>query len=251
MRVTAGTFLLLILLLSGGLSQAADRFDWTTPRGAKIAVDVYNYGADSVLVLAPGQGCSPRLDLYDAIGEEAKRKGFTLVRLYWAYCVADPANGAPSEDLKFEKEDLLTALKNTQDLFHYQESNTFIGGKSLGTWVSFEVFKDRPLLRGLVLLTPVCTDSSDEKNVRNAFSENYLGLEKETRPVLLVQGNADPLCQNTHFQEFVQDKPGNFVPLVVRGGHGLGIANSDGTFDATVTAKNLDVISHWIFTWLP
>lgn len=82
-----------VLILCGVFSlrtYASDvQVDLTTPRGSLIKLDIYNPGLQSVLLLGPGQGCGPRLDTYDAIAAEAKGKGFTVVRLYWAYCVAD------------------------------------------------------------------------------------------------------------------------------------------------------------------
>jgi len=225
--------------------------DLKTPRGNLIKLDIYNPGLQSVLLLGPGQGCSPRLDMYNAIASEAKTNGFTVVRLYWGYCISDPQNGNPSDDLSSEKEDFLTALGYIRDNLKFIDTNIFVGGKSLGTFVSFEIFTSQKSLQALVMLTPVCTDSTtNTQSHKNVFSENYPNLGSESRPVLLAQGNADPLCDVIHFQDFLKDKGNNFIPLVVKGNHGFGIQNPDGQLNAELGAKNLKSISKWIFTWL-
>jgi len=205
----------------------------------------------SVLLLGPGQGCNPRLDMYNAIANEAKDKDFTVVRLYWAYCIIDSQKGNPSDDLSKEKEDFVTALSYVRNELKFTDSNIFIGGKSLGTYVSFAIFESQKSLQGLLMLTPVCTDAeTDHKNPKNIFAESYPGLESETRNVLLAQGNADQICNTHHFQDYLNNKGTNFIPLVVRGDHSFGIQNPDGQYNLELKDKNLRAISKWIFTWL-
>lgn len=222
-----------------------------TPRGSLIKIDIYNPGQKSVLVMGQGQGCGPRFELYDPIGAEAGLNGFTVVRLYWAYCVADPQNGNPADDLSTEKEDFLTALNYVRNNLGYGDSKIFIGGKSLGTLVSSEIFLSQKSLQGLVMLTPICTDAqTDPNNHKNIFAESYPGLNSENRVVLIAQGNVDPICETQHFQEYLREQGNKFVPLVVKGDHGFGIKKSDGQYNTELVDKNLQVISKWIFSWL-
>ncbi len=250
MKNLINTFASIALLASLSAGAADQQVDLNTPRGSLIKLDIYNPGLPSALLMGPGQGCSPRLDMYGALAAEAKEKGVTLVRLYWAYCVADPQNGNPSDDLSTEKEDFSTALGYVKNELGLSDANIFIGGKSLGTFVSHEIFQAQKSLPGLVMLTPVCTDSADPNNHKNMFADYYPGLAAETRSVLLVQGNADPLCDTNHFQEYLKGKGNNFISLVTKGDHGLGIKNSDGQYNAELGAKNLQAISKWIFSWL-
>lgn len=243
-------FFALTFCFTSALMAAEKTVDLTTSRGSRIQLDIYNLGMKKALVMAPGQGCNPRLDMYEAIGKQAKNHGYTLVRLYWAYCVADPQNGQPSDDLSAEKEDFMTTLKYARENLKFLESQLFVGGKSLGSIVASDVFQNEKSLQGLVLLTPVCTDRSDAKNPKSAFKENYPSLSEESRPVLMAQGNEDLLCETQHFQDFFKGKGLNFIPLVVRGNHSLGVTNAKGEFDAEAGAKNLAVVSNWIFTWL-
>jgi|GEM_PF-5968218 len=229
-------------------SQAGQSVDLTTPRGAAIKLEVYNPGESRALLLGPGQGCNARLDLYESLAREAKAAGTTLVRIYWAYCVASP-NGSASDDLSLEKEDFQTALGYVEGVLGFSADKISIGGKSLGSFVSSDIFQLRKDLPSLVLLTPVCTDSSVNPR-RNVFAENYPYLTEETRPVLLAQGNADPLCDTSHFQEFFLNKANNFSPAVFAGDHGLGIKNADGTYNADLGARNMTALGKWLFTWL-
>lgn len=227
--------------LTASAAPAEKTFELTTPRGSIVKVDVYHPGESKVLLLAQGQGCSPRLDLYDAIAEQAH--GFTVARLYWSYCVSGV--GGASDDLSAEREDFLTVLSDLRR--SYADDQILIGGKSLGSFVSQDVFRDNSKLLALVLLTPVCTNNQSKAN---EFEANYPGLSTETRPVLLAQGNRDPLCDSAHFQEFTQALPKNFIPAVFMGDHGLGVKNADGTYDAPMGLRNLEALAKWMFTWL-
>jgi predicted alpha/beta-hydrolase family hydrolase len=236
-------------IVSISASASDQQIDIKTPRGSLIKLDIYNPGSPKVLLLAPGQGCSARLEMYDAIAAEAKLRGFTVVRTYWAYCLTTPTGGA-SQDLSLEREDFVAALDYVRGELKFNSSQVFIGGKSLGSLISFDLFNQDQALQGLVLLTPVCTDSTTTPGLSiNSFANNYQGLDSETRPVLIAQGNADPLCEANHFQEYLKGKSPNFAPLSVAGDHGFGSKKSNGTYDTALAAKNIEVVSKWIFTW--
>lgn len=235
-----------VFLLVGARSWAADlEIELKTPRNTTIKLDVYNPGFSSAVLLGPGQGCNPRTDLYEALAREAGSAGYTLVRVYWAYCLTKPQGNA-SKNLLAEVEDFQTALGYMINDLRVQVPNIVVGGKSLGSFVSSEVFRHEPGFSGLILLTPVCTSSSG----KNIFAQNYPSLSSETRTVLLVQGNTDDICSVHHFQEYLKDKPTNFISLVTNGDHGLSIENSSGELDSALRAKNLRAVARWIFSWI-
>lgn len=250
MKTLVHSIAILVLCACAFNATAADKtVELTTPRASLIKLDIYNPGSPAVLLLAPGSSCSPRLDMYDALALEAKTQPMTLVRVYWAYCLTKPT-GTASDDLATEKEDFLTALDYVKNELGYPEAKIFVGGKSLGTFVSFEVFQAQSALAGLLMLTPVCTDAADPKDHKNIFAENYPNLLSETRSVLLVQGNVDPLCDTNHLQDSLRGVPNNFVSMVTKGDHGLGIKNPDGQYNADLSALNLKAIARWVFAWL-
>jgi len=238
----------LIALLIALPAFAADQsVDLTTPRGEIAKLDIYNPGAAKALVLAPGQGCSARLDMYDAIGEEARKAGFTLVRLYWAYCVKDSVNGKPSDDLANEVEDYQTALEYARTQWRLSNHKIHLGGKSLGSLVSHIEFKSDNRYPSIALLTPVCRDVQGQPDPWKVY---YPLLDQETRTVLMAQGNQDEICENRRFQDFISARPTNFVPLVVRGNHGFGVTDKNGALVPDLSLKNVQTIAKWIFTWL-
>lgn len=234
--------LLLFLALS---AQAADQnISLTTARGAQIQLDIYNAGQPSVLVLAPGSGCGPRLDMYDRLGGAAAQNGFTLVRLYWAYCLTTPP-GKASEQGDPEREDFATALNYVRSVLGYADGQISIGGKSLGTGYSYETFAKEIALHALVLLTPVCSEEG-----KSIWEENYPGLGAERRPVFMAKGVADPLCSNEHYEEFFSARGMNFQYTLLDGDHGFGVKNPDGTYDPVQGGIILDALSAWLFSHL-
>ncbi|MGZ3692644.1 MAG: alpha/beta family hydrolase [Bdellovibrionota bacterium] len=244
--------LLLIAIFTFSLSSAwaADRqVTLRTSDGRQVFLDIYNPGGRSALLLAPGAGCGPRLDMYDMLAAAAQAKGYTLVRLYWAYCVASP-QGKPSDDLGLEREDFLTALRFVKSGLGYSDAQIVVGGKSQGTYVSQRIFAEEKQISALLLLTPLCTDDEiDPKNPKNVFGEEYPSLGGETRPVLLAQGDVDPLCYRVHFEEYLAGKPANFSSAKVKGDHGFGLKNPDGSYNAELGLANIRQLAALVGAW--
>jgi predicted alpha/beta-hydrolase family hydrolase len=241
---------IIFLCLFPAFAFAADKqVELQTSHGA-VLLDIYNPGLASVLLLAPGAGCGPRLDMYDPIAATARSKGFTLVRLYWAYCVAKP-QGKPTEDLSKEKEDFGAAFHYVRSDLNYPLAKIVIGGKSQGTFVSQEMFQAEKQLPALLILTPVCTDDeTDPKNPKNVMQEAYPALESEIRIVLMAQGDQDPLCHRMHFEEFLAGKGANFSAARLQGDHGFGIKNPDGSYNAELGRENIKALAAQIGAWL-
>lgn len=213
-----------------------------TPRGSKIHLDFYNFGTvDQVLLVAPGGACDPRLDLYDEMGRASKSKQTLVVRMHWSYCVADPEKGRPSETLQDEDEDLRTALSFLIKWLNLDEKDIVLGGKSLGSIVGQRVFQKNQNLKGFLLMTPICT-----RNGKNVFADYYIGLDQETRPVAVIKGDADPLCDTLHWIEYLADRAPNFKSTLVQGDHGFRLFDSEGKLDEELTRQNIAMVSDWI-----
>jgi predicted alpha/beta-hydrolase family hydrolase len=250
MKITSLILSIAMTLVGAAASAISQQVDLTTPRGSLIKLDIYNPGLSKLLLLAPGSGCGKQLSLYNTLATQANEHGFTVVRLYWAYCIQDSENGRPTEISQLS-EDFLTALDYSRNVLKFSDDKIFAGGKSLGSVVSYDVFHSMPSLQGLVLLTPLCTDRKDPNNRSNRFHKSYKGLESESRLVLLIQGNNDDYCDTKHFQEYLAGKPSNFIPLVTKGDHSFAIQNPDGSENDDLTKKNKKSIAAWIFSWLP
>lgn len=238
-----------IFLILVGLPVFAESVNIHTPRGVEIRLDIYAKGHARALLLAPGQGCNPRLDLYETLADEAGRQGVTLIRMYWAYCLTTP-NGEASADLALETEDFKAAIDYVSKSLGYSRESISLGGKSLGSLVSWPIFRDDSRFASLVLLTPVCTNTEISPST-NVFSDQYPKLSEEKRRVLLAQGNADPICETAHFQQFITATGINFTPLVIRGDHRFNIVSADGSVDQVASQKNLQALAQWLFIWLP
>ena len=237
------TLFLGLILLFATQAQAADYTTVIqTPRGTTIKLDFYNFGTvKHVLFIAPEQGCAPRLDLYDEVARASKPKNVMLVRLHWAYCVTAPELGEPSDGLVEEEEDVRTALSFLVQWLNITEKDIVLGGKSLGTVLALRVFKGRPDLKGLLLMTPVCTGHG-----RNMFDIYYPDLKSIRRPVALIKGDADLSCRTEHWNEYLSERGQNFSSKLVKGDHNYFVYGADGKVDAEQTRRNLETIGEWL-----
>lgn len=244
--------ILVSTLAAPTVAAASDRqVSVTSALGDVINLDIYNEGGASALLLGPGRNCSPRLDIYDAIALEAKKMNVTVIRLYWSYCVADPVAGAPKSE-EAVKTDFDAALAYVRNDLGFQDADISIGGKSMGSLVAHAAFLSAPKIPRLVLLTPVCSvpvlDATGAVvGTENKFDEYYLGLKGETRPVLMVQGNLDPLCDNKVFTDYAAVHGASVKALTVDGNHGFGSYLPDGTMDMKKIEQSLLTLSAWIF----
>ncbi len=154
---------------------------WQAPKSASAPV----------IVVAPGQSCNARRPLFEALAQAAHHQGVGLLRLEWSYCSLAKDMRKPSPELTSEKADVETALNWLQQTG--AKNPILLAGKSLGSVVSYGVFQSHPELKGLALLTPVCSYNEDEKGQllnppKNMQAQHYPGLAKMQRPLLVSLG---------------------------------------------------------------
>ncbi len=199
-------------------------FSLTTPRGATVSVladwpdaERFGPGPYPTLVLASGAGYHQRMPLQEAIAESLSAAGIGVLRFDWAYF---SAKGQPSADLGPEREDLQTVLAHARGLKHVDAERLAVGGKSLGSLVAWQVFREDPALQSAVMLTPLCTRQVDGV-VQAVTAERYPKAEApDLRPVLWLLGDRDPSCVPAVLHEFLQTRPQDRV-RVLDGDHGL------------------------------
>lgn len=228
-----------------------------TPRGGELELKLQmppgqNY---PILILAPGQSCNSRRPFFEAMAQAAREAKVGLVRLEWSYCVTNSANPQPSDDLSAESADLRAVLDYVRKLPGVKPSQLLIGGKSLGSLVSWKVFKTEPALKAAALLTPVCSYDQDEQGKplatrQKLTGENYPELAKEARPLLFLFGNQDSLCYPPILYESLAQTKGNATVEVFGGGHSLNLLKPDHTEDAEATASNLKTAAQALFNWI-
>lgn len=194
-------------------------------------------GPHAVLVLAPGQGYHARLPLMERLSKDLVARGVAVVRFNWAYFVKDPKAGKPADNLSSEVEDMQSVLAATRKLARIDAKRISVGGKSLGSLVGWRVFRDDVSLRAGALLTPVCTDYMAEGK-RDATLENYQNLSANTRPLLLVSGDEDPLCPNRFLYAASATIAAGARVVVPGGDHSF--ATKNGTDPKLESDANLD-----------
>lgn len=167
-----------------------------TPRGSALEMIVElptGSGPFPALVLAPGQGYHARLPLLERTSKELTARGIAVIRFNWAYFVKDGNKGKPTDDLTAEIEDMKAVVTETKRMPRVDPSRIAVGGKSLGSLVTWRVFRDDASLRSATLLTPVCVDMNADTG-RDGTLANHPEIAANTRPLLLLAGDTDAIC---------------------------------------------------------
>jgi uncharacterized protein len=204
-------------------STLAQATQLVTPRGARIEVlaefPAGATGPVATVVLAPGSSYPMRQPLMAATARELLARGIAVWRFDWAYTTRQPA-GRPSPDLADEREDMRTVVDKARQDARVASDSLFVAGKSLGSGIAWQVLRADAALRGAVLLTPVCSERKGE-TVAAIGEENYPGLRQERRPLLLVAGDQDPVCEPATLYRFAATAGGPTRVAVIGGNHGF------------------------------
>ncbi|MEE9163082.1 MAG: alpha/beta family hydrolase, partial [Candidatus Neomarinimicrobiota bacterium] len=159
----------------------------------------------------PGSAYPKEGPLIVALAHHAREIGWAALRFDWRYTTA---GGGPSGNRRREVEELEAVLAYARALPRLSGRPLVVAGKSLGAAVAWRVFRARPEVAAVVLLTPVFRDAgSGEKS--------YPGLAGERRPVHLLAGNRDPLNALPVMHDYLRSGGENVVATVVDGDHGL------------------------------
>lgn len=252
--------LLILNLFFSVYALAATELTLKTPRGTEIPVIVHStvYAqARAVLVVGPGQSCNFRNEIFETLGSEGEKAGVAVIRFEWSYCSGDrQVDRGPSEDYAKEIEDMQTVLTFAQGYTFGDYQRLILAGKSLGSVVAYKLFTMDTSLKALLLLTPVCSYTTDAND--NPLPDpiplgeiNYPNLKNETRPIMMALGNRDPYCLTPLLYDFLKDtKIGRVSTVVGVGDHGLRSFNQDQELDKLQTSANINAIFPPIFNWI-
>ncbi|MBC7539978.1 MAG: hypothetical protein H7281_14240 [Bacteriovorax sp.] len=248
---------LVTLLFS--LSVNAETANWNyvrTPRGSDLEIKITrSFKADAPLIIvAPGQSCNSKGLLFETIEQDAIKREINIVRFEWSYCSPSSTNRNPSDDLSSEVNDMDFAINYSKELLQKTNRDLFVLGKSLGSMITYLVFKNHPDLKSVTLLTPVCSYATDEQgkplpSPKEATNENYPDLLLETRPILMISGNSDPLCDHTILKSFKEKSQDNLDVIYTKGDHGYRVFNSDGSVNQNESQDNLVNVSSDMLNW--
>lgn len=195
----------------------------TTPRGENLQIiSHYPQGKEPfpTLILAPGAGYHMQLPLMEEIDRLLVSRGIAVIRFNWAYFQSTTRKATPSPDLHLELEDFLAVLNHTKQDIRSNKHALFIGGKSLGTGVAWKLFQHQPDLKALILLTPVCSKTINGKAESEA-EQNYPRIHTETRPILFISGDQDPVCESHVLLQFMVHQKIKFNVSIIGGDHGF------------------------------
>jgi len=194
-----------------------------TSRGAPIEVlaEFPPGGAVPVatVVLAPGANYAMRQPLMEATARELLARGIAVWRFDWAYTTRQPP-GRPSDRLADEVQDMRAVVDKARHDRRAPAGRLFVAGKSLGSGVAWQLMASDPALAGAVLLTPVCSEKRGD-TVSSVADVNYPGIRDESRPLLFVAGDRDPLCEPAVLYRFAATAGGPARVAVLGGNHGL------------------------------
>jgi predicted alpha/beta-hydrolase family hydrolase len=231
----------------------ADTLIATNAKGMKLDVIAdfpAGKGPFPGLVIASGQGYHMALPALEQTARQLVVSGVAVYRFNWAYFTKVP-KGESSEDLSAEVDDMQAVIALARKEPRVDKSKLSVGGKSLGSLVAWRVLaKDKSLLSGL-LLTPVCSQVDEtSKKVAGEGEENYPGLLSEKRPLALILGNQDPICNTSVLYAFIAKASGPVNVNVVGGNHSFGNNSLKGSAAVEAKARNVNAVAQLAVNFL-
>ncbi|MEZ5490282.1 MAG: alpha/beta family hydrolase [Gammaproteobacteria bacterium] len=210
-----------ILLLLAGTS-SGESLTLTTPRGAKIDVIAQlpeGTGPFTTVVLAPGQGYHMQLPALEKTAQRLLAAGFAVFRFNWAYYTSTP-QGNLSNEFVLEIEDMNAVVALAKSDTRVDSERIWAAGKSLGSSVAWHVLKGDSSLKGGALLTPVCSQAESGNQEPTPIHDYYYpSIDEETRPLVFVVGDSDPLCSPSILYRLISELTGPSRLAVVGGDH--------------------------------
>ena len=198
-------------------------------------------GRAPALVIAPGQGYDRNAPVMRGLAEAAHAAGFVTLRFDWGFYSAGKT--APADrGLSMELAELRAAVAFLRQHARVDAARIYVAGKSLGSVVAHRVFVDDAHIKGAVFLTPIVRQRGDGER-------NYPRLAAQTRPWLVVLGEADPLCPLPNLYDWLATA-GSAAPVLVFGGdHQLDVVPADSA-DQTPNQRNVAQAIEATVLWL-
>lgn len=200
-----------------------------------------------VLIIAPGGGYHMQLPLIKQLAEAGAAENLAVVRFDWPY----HTNGArPSDDLSAEEDALALVLAQVLEDPAIDPSRVYLAGKSIGSRVAYRLFQRSPNLAALLLLTPVCTGQGQADKPVAVAADWYPDLKAESRPVLFISGQSDPLCSQPMLAQHTATAGDNITVVSVPGDHGFNLGDFRDPAFAEPNQANLTSIIGKALGWL-
>lgn len=200
---------ILLLLLSLAPLVAIPEYNLDLPKGIERE-------SLPCLIIAPGNGYHKDLPIITDLAAQITNAGYACLRFNWT------PREKGLEDSLYNK----IRQENVQQMIDFAMKNSrinpaaiFLAGKSLGSIFAYRAAQKNPEIKGIVLLTPIFPD--------DAYTDMlYPGLDKESRPILIVAGDKDPDNANLPVLYRVAGKCTPLINIViVSGDHGLNVGD--------------------------
>jgi len=208
-----------LMILGLALSLFSQPIEITGSRNQQLQADLQIPSSDTplpCLIIAPGKGYHKDLPITNILAEKFSENGFISLKFNWDY---HTQNGQPKQGYAHEIEDLKDIVSYVKTLPEVDTTRIYIAGKSLGTYISYNVFTADSTLAGAILLTPLVPNQEYGNNA-------YPGLKESNRNVAFIVGDKDyDNCPLKQLYTFVHNADADIPVIVVGGDHGLNIGS--------------------------
>jgi len=238
-------FLTVLVLLHNALwGLSKDDVTISTSDGRSIQGTIYKpeitKSTIPVVIIAPGSGYHRGLPLVAGFAQRCAEEGMIAVTFDWHYF---SEKGKISEGWVQEKEDIAAAVAYARSLKEADKRNLVLVGKSFGSVIAWNHFREDNTLKALILLTPVIPDDDYEAKL-------YPGLGKEKRPVVMGLGASDK--DNGPLEQIYRtlDRSEKKIPVfILPGDHGMNVGAWDDSRYKGINEYNnrltVDIALHW------
>jgi predicted alpha/beta-hydrolase family hydrolase len=196
------------------------------------------------VVLAPGQGYHMGLPAMEQTAKEMVAQRIAVYRFNWAYFSNDAKSGRPSKEYVAEIEDMTAVLTKARIDPRVAKDKIAVAGKSLGSFVAWQVLAKNKDIKGGLFLTPVCSEIQSGSAIGSSIAaENYPGISSEKRPLAFIAGEADPLCATPALYQYVSQAGGPTRISIVGGNHGFAHPKLTGALGDEVLKANVKIVA--------
>lgn len=244
------------IVLLGWSAWSQTSFTIPSPRGNQIEILAHiPQQFDKIMVVAPGQSCNSRTDLFQILSHTVAQQRTAVFRMEWEYCKINPSKPTPSPNYEHELQDLSTVLRFASNKSRFPNKQITLAGKSLGSFLAYKIFQLSPQVKSIVLLTPICSVTHDENDnplprPLNVGEKYYPQVKSQPRPVLFALGNRDSACVLPVLRDFLKDSPPHIRAAVFAGDHGFRSYLPNGEIDKVLMIQTLHRVAHTVVRWL-
>lgn len=206
-------------------------------------------GAFPAIVIAPGLRYAMHREIFSLMKERALAAGWAVCRFNWDFYERDPVAGQPSSALLDELKQFKEIIARLRAESRVLPQKISVVGKSFGSIVAWQVFREDVELKSGVLMTPLF-DEVQEGRQCDVADTYYPGLPAEPRPLLIVSGNNDPHCRESSLYRASDQAEPNLTLKVLKGDHLLQIHTPDAQLCANETAENMALAADIVVQFL-